>query len=248
MSGHPSIIPKFSISSVIVHAATSSLATAAGVDGWTSSSLHKQTEVAPSADALRNLYGQWAPMYETEMLDNKLASYKSVASTLSFHLPHRQTLKVLDAGCGTGLLGAHVIEVARARECTLQVTGTDISPDMLMVAGRKGVYHDLILADLNKGVREALDQSGIGQGKYDYVVASGLFMPGHCGPKAFGVLLKSLKVGGMAVVTVREAAYKKGKDEWRKHLEEAGGKLISDDSCPYYGKIKAAVLAVKRTK
>lgn len=146
------------------------------------------------------------------------------------------------------MLGAHVIKVASERNCKLEVTGTDISPEMLTEAGKKGVYKSLILADLNEGVHDALDNSGIGQKQFDFVVASGLFLPGHCGPDAFNVLLKALKKNGKAVVTVRQAAYETEKQKWRKAEEEAGAKMISDEIHPYYGNIEAVVLVVEKSE
>ncbi|EKV27387.1 hypothetical protein C882_1889 [Caenispirillum salinarum AK4] len=52
---------------------------------------------------------------------------------------------VLDAGCGTGLVGVEL-----ATRGFPVVDGLDISPEMLGEARAKGVYRDLVEADMTK--------------------------------------------------------------------------------------------------
>jgi predicted TPR repeat methyltransferase len=59
-----------------------------------------------------------------------------------FRLDPPHGLDVLDLGCGTGLCGPLLKPVARS------LTGVDLSPKMLEVAGRRGLYDDLVCSDL----------------------------------------------------------------------------------------------------
>jgi len=64
-----------------------------------------------------------------------------VADGLRRHAPHAG-MDILDIGCGTGLVGASVRDLAR------RLDGVDISPAMLEKAEAKGVYDGLFQADL----------------------------------------------------------------------------------------------------
>ena len=56
--------------------------------------------------------------------------------------PPKRSLRVLDAGCGTGLTAPTLREYAR------ELVGLDLSPRMLDLAKRTGLYDDLIEAEL----------------------------------------------------------------------------------------------------
>ena len=77
-----------------------------GCDGWVSSDLHSASEAAGSPEELQQVYKQWSVTYEREMLANDLHSYKSVTHAALDALDGTTgDLRVMDAGCGTGLLG-----------------------------------------------------------------------------------------------------------------------------------------------
>src|SRR5262245_13505721 len=66
---------------------------------------------------------------------------------------------VLDLACGTGRIGAWL----RGR-CPAAIDGVDITPEMLDVARRKGVYRTLRVADVSR--------TGLPAGTYDLCVQS----------------------------------------------------------------------------
>jgi predicted TPR repeat methyltransferase len=112
---------------------------------------------------------------------------------------------------------------------------------MLAVARAKRCYDELVVADLNRGPRAPPPG-----GPYDLAVGSGLFMPGHCGPAAFEAILRALNAGGHAVFTVRSTLYAARRDQFAAAVAAAGAELLSDDLWPYYGEIRANVLAVRK--
>lgn len=59
-----------------------------------------------------------------------------------FKLDPPSDLEVLDLGCGTGLCGPLLKPLAR------RMTGVDLSPKMLDMARRRGLYDDLVCSDL----------------------------------------------------------------------------------------------------
>jgi predicted TPR repeat methyltransferase len=109
----------------------------------------------PDTAAVRHIYDQWAATYDEE----------DVAALMGYPAPARVADRVaelvgpetdiLDAGCGTGLLGA-----ALAPYGFRSIDGLDLSPGMLRVARRRRVYHDLGPADLRFGVPGRRRSSG----------------------------------------------------------------------------------------
>lgn len=118
----------------------------------------------------------------------------------------------------------------------------DLSVEMQERARGKGVYDDLVQVDLND--EEEMMRSLDGR-EFGTVVSAWLFLPGHCGPPAFGGLVGLVEVGGHVVCTVREAMYKEMKAAFRDAAGKYVGVVISDE-LPYFGKAKANVSVVQR--
>ena len=99
---------------------------------------------------------------------------------------------VLDAGCGTGLVGQLL---AKARK--FQIDGVDYSQSMLDEAQAKGCYRALQQVDLNQPLQIAADS-------YDAVICIGTFTLGHVRPEALHEMLRITKSGGQICFTVRD--------------------------------------------
>jgi predicted TPR repeat methyltransferase len=113
-------------------------------------------------------YDQYADHYD----QHHLGALKYRTPALLFDAVARfvpsGNLDILDLGCGTGLLGAELHPLART------LTGVDISPQMLAIAGRrqvygKQVYGNLVCADLI----EFLETQA---GGFDLAVAADVFV------------------------------------------------------------------------
>jgi predicted TPR repeat methyltransferase len=102
---------------------------------------------------------------------------------------------VLDAGAGTGLLAGAL----RAQGFAGPVDGVDLSPEMLAVAGAKGLYRRLVQADVTRPL--PLDTG------YAGVVSSGTFTHGHVGPEAFGPLLEVAMPGAQFAFSVNAGVW-----------------------------------------
>lgn len=77
-----------------------------------------------------------------------------ILSELQILLPAEGTLDVLDAGCGTGLCGPLLRKFARS------LTGIDISPKMIEMARKRGIYDKLYCGELVAsldGLRKSFD-------------------------------------------------------------------------------------------
>jgi len=99
---------------------------------------------------------------------------------------------VLDVGAGTGLIGQAMAGG--------EIDALDLSPEMLAVARRKGVYRDLIAADLTGPL-------ALPDGAYGGVVSAGTFTHGHVGPACLPELLRITRPGALFVCTVVPEVY-----------------------------------------
>jgi predicted TPR repeat methyltransferase len=159
---------------------------------------------------LENIYKNWAPDYEHDVI--QLAGYVGHLITTRLLLKYftNNEFEVLDAGCGTGLVG----EILHKKGIK-NIVGVDFSQQMLDLALKKNVYKSLHLMDLTKKLDFEDDT-------FDAIVCAGTFTCGHVGPEAFVEMVRITKSGGYISFTVR-------KQEWEalpyektiKDLEEA---------------------------
>lgn len=142
-------------------------------------------------------YDAWAGSYDAEMA---LAGYRHPsigAALLARHAP-RGTGPVLDAGCGTGLLGDWLGILGLA-----PVEGLDLSAGMLDRARAKGAYARLHQVALGGPLPFA-------DGQFAAIIATGVFTTGHVGAEALPELLRILSPGGPMVLTVKTTLWDGG--------------------------------------
>ena len=167
-------------------------------------------------------YRKWAADYDHQMLDELgYISPTTIARLLREQLPDTEAA-VFDIGCGTGLTSVFLAE-----EGYRNLDGIDISPDMVRVAGLRGIYRELLVGDVN----QALERDSA---SYDGVISSGTFTHGHVGPEPLDEILRILKPGGILACTIHQ-------DLWQslgfdKKLESLAGAMrcISLERGPYY--------------
>lgn len=154
-------------------------------------------QISATADVaeVRRLYDGWAATYEDVDVAGLMghpdaARVADVVTELA-----GPGADVLDAACGTGLVGAELAE----RGFT-SIDGLDLSPGMIRRARRRRVYHDLGPADLRDGVPGA-------SGKFDVVTCRGGFARGHLGPAALTGFARVVRVGGFLVAAVDDATW-----------------------------------------
>lgn len=156
---------------------------------------------------LRELYRTWASGYDDDVLSEDYQGPQVVATLLDeWSDTTTEGAAVLDAGCGTGLVG---IELARRGYRTID--GCDLSEEMAEVARGTGVYRDLHSGiDLNWDL-------GTVPCEYDLVACCGVFTLGHVQPSALNQLLKAVRPGGVVVVSTRDRYVRT--TPFREHLD-----------------------------
>lgn len=155
---------------------------------------------------LMDAYKDWAGDYDNDTVGRfgyvaHIASAEALDKVLD-----RKDACILDAGCGTGLVGEELVKMGYSTMDAL-----DYSKEMLDEAERKKIYRNHIQADLSHPL-EMQDNS------YDAVVCTGTFTYGHVKANAFDELIRITKPGGFICFTIREGAYEDY--GYRQHMIE----------------------------
>jgi len=104
---------------------------------------HDQTPKRRPAALNRDVFDNAASAFDQQLV--QMLQYRlpqQVAGQILVRHPARQ-LSLLDLGCGTGLLGAHLGKLKG------RLIGADLSPKMLEQAQRREIYDELEVADLH---------------------------------------------------------------------------------------------------
>ena len=149
---------------------------------------------AKNDDRLTEVYRDWAKKYDYDN-DHVLGTVSQPKSVnlLSTRLKDK-TAKIIDVGCGTGLVG----EKLKAKDF-IYFDGLDISKDMLSIAKSRG-YRNLFLGSLNKQL-PVLDDA------YDAAMCIGVFTHGHVSSDRFNELCRIVKPGGYVCFTINEGVF-----------------------------------------
>lgn len=146
----------------------------------------------------QTLYDEWAASYDA-YLDLEGYAFPERAVQVLLKATQRETLdelvKVLDAGCGTGRVGAVL-----AQKGARQIDGIDLSPGMLAEAHKSHHYASLQEVDLTKTIPKD-DES------YDVVICVGTLTQGHVGPDVLDEFVRVVKVGGVIVATIPDTVW-----------------------------------------
>ena len=206
-------------------------------------------ENASNSAETRRGYAAWAGHYDAEMEENNLTSYKNVIGRVLANWEdftstmETAPLRILDVGCGTGLLGQHFVNETASKfhdRTSFEITGIDLSAEMLEMARSKEAYDALHEVDLKqeRPLAEFHD--------FDAILSSGCFTPGHLGPDIIPKILGKLKAGGLCVMTIREQMYSECREEVLQFVHESGCVLREDMLMSYYGGIKGNVLVIQK--
>ena len=109
--------------------------------------------------AIQHIYKAFAASYESIMCDAlKYTGPERLRDALNAVLGDRKGLEVLDMGCGSGLAGVV------AREWAANLTGIDLSPEMIELARARGIYDTLEVAEITAWLQG-------GRSRFDLIVS-----------------------------------------------------------------------------
>jgi predicted TPR repeat methyltransferase len=172
---------------------------------------------AGGPDQVAALYDRWAETYDAEMARAGYRHPSVGLALLARHAP-RGTGPVLDAGCGTGLLGEWLGILGFSR-----VEGLDLSQGMLERAAARNVYARLHRLALGGPLPFA-------DGAFAAVISTGVFTTGHVGAEALPELARITAPGGPIVLTVKTTLWDAGLGA---ALSALPGVTIVEQTAPY---------------
>lgn len=166
-------------------------------------------------------YADWAATYDGETAALGYLLPFLISSWVARYV-RRGEGPLLDAGCGTGLSGPSLLALGYGR-----LSGLDISPDMLAIAGSRDAY-----AELKQGaIGETLPWP---DDHFRAFFSTGVFTMGHAPASGLLDLVRITRRGGHAIFTVRDRVYEAGgfRDVFRQL--EAAGKWRPVEESPWF--------------
>jgi len=172
-------------------------------------------ELGGNAKKILAFYEAWAEDYDLDV--GALGDgYQATATMVSFFSNldldglgvGGTDITILDAGCGTGLVG-----VALASAGYTTIDGIDLSPRMAEQARRRGVYRELVGGfDLGAPPEQRWRQAA------DVVFVCGVFTVGHAPPELVGSCAELVRPGGLLVITTRKAYF--DESGYQAHIDD----------------------------
>ena len=147
-------------------------------------------------EKVKEFYEDWAENYN---IDTTSSDYTGpvIASNLLQQHQSDTSIRVLDAGCGTGLVGIELVTLGY-----MEVDGFDLSEAMAKQAIDTGAYQQVLgEIDMMRATEHYTASS------YDAILSIGVFTLGHVPSEALEVLLQLTKVGGVLVISTRTHYY-----------------------------------------
>jgi len=158
-------------------------------------------------DELITVYQKWAALYDKDNDDLLGTVSQPTAVQIFQEFVNDKKLKIVDVGCGTGLVGQEL-----KKNGFINFDGVDISQEMIDIAYGRG-YKVLFLGNLNESLP-------FKSKSYDAALCVGVFTHGHVGSDRLSELARIVKSGGIICFTVNEGVYDSyGFDEKIKNLE-----------------------------
>ena len=156
---------------------------------------------------LITIYQKWASLYDKDNDDLLGTVSQPIAVQIFQEYVKDKKLKIVDVGCGTGLVGQEL-----EKSGFINFDGIDISQEMIDIAYSRG-YKTLFLGNLNESLP-------FQSKSYDAALCVGVFTHGHVGSERLSELVRIVKSGGIICFTVNEGVYDSyGFDSKIKNLE-----------------------------
>ena len=148
-----------------------------------------------TTEELLKYYQNWTDnnKYNKDMVDwNYTAPQETVLILKKYAF--NKNYKILDAGCGTGLVGIELKKYGYSN-----IEGVDFSESMLDLVPQD-VYKKIEKVDLNKHLK-------FKNNTYDVIMCVGTFTYGHVKPQALDELIRITKNKGFICFTINEGIY-----------------------------------------
>ena len=148
-----------------------------------------------SKDEVLKYYDDWAKnaQFNQDMIDWEYTAPVNTVQLLDEYI-HDKDIKILDAGCGSGLAGVEL----KKRGYT-NVHGADFSKSMLDLIP-DSIYQTIELIDLNKPLK-------YNDKDFDVIICVGTFTYGHVKAHALDEFIRVTNKNGYICFTINEGIY-----------------------------------------
>ena len=148
-----------------------------------------------TSEELLKYYQNWTDKnkYNKDMVDWNYTAPHETVFVLKKYVFNKNS-KILDAGCGTGLVGIELKKYGYSN-----IEGVDFSQNMLDLVPQN-IYKKIEKIDLNKALK-------FKDNIYDVIMCVGTFTYGHVKPQALDELIRITKNKGFICFTINEGIY-----------------------------------------
>ena len=148
-----------------------------------------------TSEELLKYYQDWTDnnQYNKDMVDWNYIAPKETVSILKKYVFNKNS-KILDAGCGTGLVGIELKKYGYSN-----IEGVDFSQNMLDLVPQS-IYKKIEKINLNKPLK-------FKDNIYDVIMCVGTFTYGHVKPQTLDELIRITKNKGFICFTINEGIY-----------------------------------------
>ena len=163
-----------------------------------------------TTDEVMKYYDEWGinNKYDKDMVDWAYSGPKETVDVFKKYAKNKN-IKILDAGCGTGLVGIEL-----KKNGYLNIDGVDLSKKLLELVP-PNYYQKLSQIDLNKSLE-------IENNTYGAIMCVGTFTFGHVKPNALDEFIRISKNKALICFTINEGIYEEyGFDKKIKNLENS---------------------------
>ena len=163
-----------------------------------------------TTDEVMKYYDEWGinNKYDKDMVDWAYSGPKETVDVFKKYAKNKN-IKILDAGCGTGLVGIEL-----KKNGYLNIDGVDLSKKLLELVP-PNYYQKLSQIDLNKSLE-------IENNTYGAIMCVGTFTFGHVKPNALDEFIRISKNKALICFTINEGIYEEyGFDKKIKNLDNS---------------------------
>ena len=133
-------------------------------------------------------YDLWAKQYEKELLEDYGYCAHIIGSKAFSTYELRKSCKIIDIGCGTGLVGEELKSSG-----FLNIWGLDVSSKMIAIAKKKQIYREFYQKKIE-------NLEGIISKPFEALICVGSFGLGHIGPESLELLVKLVEKNSLIII------------------------------------------------